>query len=29
MKIEGFESASEVGLVKKGTYGYGILSTRP
>lgn len=29
MKIEGFESASEVGRVKKGKYGYGILPTRP
>lgn len=29
MKIEGFESASVVGRVKKGKYGYGILPTRP
>ena len=29
MKIEDFESASEVGRVKKGKYTYGILPTRP
>lgn len=29
MKIESFESASEVGRVKNGKYGYGILPTRP
>ena len=29
MKIEGFESLSEEGRVKKGKYAYGILPTRP